>query len=487
MKKLKDILYRVPIEAVRGSTDIGVLDIAFDSRKVQQGTVFIAQKGTLSDGHTFIDQAIASGAVAVIYENEPRTYFENITYIRVEDSDTALAQIAANFYENPSERLILVGVTGTNGKTTVATLLHQLFTKAGFKSGLLSTVKIVIDTKFFDATHTTPDSLAINKYLRAMVDAGCTYCFMEVSSHGIAQKRTAALHFKGGIFTNLSQDHLDYHKTFADYRNVKKRFFDGLPKTAFAITNSDDKNGNFMLQNTAAVKKTYGIQNIADVQGKILESQLNGMLLQIDKQEVWVQLIGNFNASNLLAIYATATTLGLSSEEVLLHISTLKSVTGRFQFIVSKSKITAIIDYAHTPDALENVLKTITSIRTKNEQLITVLGCGGNRDKEKRAQMGRIATNESDTVIFTSDNPRDEDPYAIIKAMEEGVESQNSNRYISIENRRQAIKTACKLAKSGDIILIAGKGHETYQEIKGVKHHFNDMEEVVAHLELLSK
>lgn len=487
MKKLKDILYRVSIEAVRGSTDIEVLDLAFDSRKVQQGTVFIAQKGTQSDGHLFIDQAIASGAIAVVYENEPCNYFENVTYIRVEDADIALAQIASNFYDNPSEQLFLVGVTGTNGKTTIATLLYQLFTKAGFKSGLLSTVKIAINTDFYDATHTTPDSLAINKYLRAMVDAGCSYCFMEISSHGIAQKRTSALHFKGGIFTNLSQDHLDYHKTFADYRNVKKSFFDELPKTAFAISNGDDKNGSFMLQNTAAIKKTYGIQNIADVHGKVLESQLNGMLLQINKQEVWVQLIGNFNASNLLAIYTTATTLGLSSEEVLLHMSTLKSVTGRFQFIVSKNNITAIIDYAHTPDALENVLKTIADIRTQNEQLITVLGCGGNRDKEKRSQMGRIATNESDTVIFTSDNPRDENPHTIIEAMESGVESQNSNRYISIEDRRQAIKTACKLAKSGDIILIAGKGHETYQEIKGVKHHFNDMEEVVAHLELLNK
>lgn len=487
MKKLKDILYRVSIDAVRGNTDIDVTGLAFDSRKVEPGMVFIAQKGTQSDGHQFIGQAIAAGAKTVIYENEPIDYAEHITYVRVEDADEALAQMASNYYDNPSEELILVGVTGTNGKTTIATLLYQLFTKAGFKSGLLSTVKIAIGADFFAATHTTPDSLAINKYLRTMVDAGCSYCFMEVSSHGIAQKRTSALHFKGGVFTNLSQDHLDYHKTFAEYRNVKKAFFDSLPKTAFAISNADDKNGNFMLQNTVANKKTYSIQNVADVHGKVLESQLNGMLLQINQQEVWVQLIGNFNASNLLAIYATATSLGLSSEEVLVHISTLKSVSGRFQYIVSKTNITAIVDYAHTPDALENVLKTIADIRTRNEQLITVVGCGGNRDKDKRPQMGRIATNESDTVIFTSDNPRNEDPYEIIEAMEKGVEPQNSNRFLSIEDRRQAIKTARKLAKSGDIILIAGKGHETYQEVKGVKHHFNDMEEVVAHLELLDK
>ena len=340
----------------------------------------------------------------------------------------------------------------------------------------MSTVKVVIGGENFPATHTTPDSVAINRYLSQMVDAGCSYCFMEVSSHGIAQKRTTALNFKGGVFTNLSLDHLDYHKTFAEYRNVKKAFFDTLSKTSFAITNADDKNGNYMVQNTSARKISYSIQNPADVYGKVIENQFNGMLLQINNQEVWVQLIGKFNASNLLAIYATATELGLTSDEVLLHLSTLKSVSGRFQFIVSKTNITAIVDYAHTPDALENVLKTISEIRTRNEQLITVVGCGGNRDKEKRPQMARIATNESNTVIFTSDNQRDEDPYEILCEMEKGVEPQNTNRYLTIEDRHQAIRTACKMANNGDIILIAGKGHEEYQEIKGVRHHFNDME-----------
>lgn len=487
MKKLKDILYRVSIDAVRGTTDLEVADVVFDSRKVVPDSVFIAQKGTVSDGHQFIGKAISSGARAIVYEDDPQEFVEGITYVRVENANEALAHIASNFYGNPSSQLTLVGVTGTNGKTTIATLLHQLFTKAGYKAGLLSTVKVVIGGENFPATHTTPDSVAINRYLRQMVDAGCSYCFMEVSSHGIAQKRTTALNFKGGVFTNLSLDHLDYHKTFAEYRNVKKAFFDTLSKTSFAITNVDDKNGNYMLQNTSARKISYSIQNPADVYGKVIENQFNGMLLQINNQEVWVQLIGKFNASNLLAIYATATELGLTSDEVLLHLSTLKSVSGRFQFIVSKTNITAIVDYAHTPDALENVLKTISEIRTRNEQLITVVGCGGNRDKEKRPQMARIATNESNTVIFTSDNPRDEDPYEILREMEKGVEPQNTNRYLTIEDRHQAIRTACKMANNGDIILIAGKGHEEYQEIKGVRHHFNDMEEVINHLNEFNK
>jgi len=487
LKKLKDILYKVSIDAVRGTTDVVVSDIVFDSRKVTPNSAFIAQKGTLSNGHDYIEKAIASGATSIIYEDDPQNFADGVTYIRVEDANEALAHIASNFFDNPSSQLTLVGVTGTNGKTTIATLLHQLFTKAGFKTGLLSTVKIIIGTEEFPATHTTPDSITINRNLREMVNAGCSYCFMEVSSHGIAQKRTAALNFKGGVFTNLSHDHLDYHKTFAEYRNVKKSFFDSLAKTSFAITNADDKNGAFMLQNTSAKKITYSIQNVADVHGKILESQFNGMLLNVNQHEVWVQLIGKFNASNLLAIYTTAIELGLSSEEVLLHLSTLKSVSGRFQFIVSKTQITAIVDYAHTPDALENVLKTISEIRTRNEQLITVVGCGGNRDKEKRPVMARIATEMSDTVIFTSDNPRDEDPYEILREMEAGVEPQNSNRYLTIEDRHQAIKTACKMANSSDIILIAGKGHEDYQEIKGVKHHFNDLEEVINYLNEFNK
>ena len=487
MKKLKDILYRVSLDAVRGTTDVVISDIVFDSRKVTPNSAFIAQKGTLSNGHDYIEKAIELGAIAVIYEDNPATFHEGITYVKVEDANDALAHIAANFYDNPSSKLTLVGVTGTNGKTTIATLLHQLFTKAGYKVGLLSTVKILIGDTTYPATHTTPDSITINRFLNQMVQEGCTHCFMEVSSHGIAQKRTAALDFKGGIFTNLSHDHLDYHKTFAEYRNVKKSFFDSLAKTSFAISNADDKNGAFMLQNCSAKKVMYSIQNVANINGKIIESQFNGMLLNINHHEVWVQLIGKFNASNLLAIYATATELGLTQEEVLVHLSTLKSVSGRFQFIVSPSKITAIVDYAHTPDALENVLKTIAEIRTLNEQLITVVGCGGNRDKEKRPVMARIATEMSNTVIFTSDNPRNEDPYEILKDMEAGVEAQNTNRYITIEDRHQAIKTACKMAQAGDIILIAGKGHEDYQEIKGVKHHFNDLEEVIQFLNEFNK
>jgi len=487
LKKLKDILYKVSIDAVRGSTSLDISDIVFDSRKITPNCVFIAQKGTVSNGHDYIEKAIENGATAIVYEDDPAVFSDHVTYVKVADANKALAFIAANFYDNPSEKLSLVGVTGTNGKTTIATLLHQLFTKAGYKVGLLSTVKILIGNDAFPATHTTPDSIAINNYLNQMVQAGCSYCFMEVSSHGIAQKRTDALVFKGGIFTNLSHDHLDYHKTFAEYRNVKKSFFDSLPKTAFAISNADDKNGAVMLQNCDAKKTMYSIQNVADVNGKIIESQFNGMLLNINNQEVWVQLIGKFNASNLLAIYATALELGLSKEEVLVHLSTLQSVSGRFQFIVSKTKITAIVDYAHTPDALENVLKTIAEIRTFNEQLFTVVGCGGNRDKEKRPVMARIATENSDTVILTSDNPRNEDPFEILKEMEAGVEAQNTNKYLTIEDRHQAIKTACKMAKEGDIILIAGKGHEDYQEIKGVKHHFNDLEEVINFLNEFNK
>lgn len=487
MKQLKDILYKVSIDAVKGATNVEVAAIVFDSRKITPNCVFVAQKGTVSNGHDYIDLAVTNGASVIVYEDAPQNFTENVTYIQVSNANKALAQIAANFYDNPSEKLALVGITGTNGKTTIATLLHQLFTKAGYKVGLLSTVKILVGANEYPATHTTPDSVSINSYLNQMVEAGCTHCFMEVSSHGIAQERTYALAFKGGIFTNLSHDHLDYHKTFAEYRNVKKSFFDSLAKTSFAISNADDKNGAYMLQNCSAKKITYSIQNVADVHAKILESQFNGMLLNINNQEIWVQLIGKFNALNLLAIYAAATQLGLTNEEVLVHLSTLKSVSGRFQFIVSKTNITAIVDYAHTPDALENVLKTISEIRTFNEQLITVVGCGGNRDKEKRPVMGRIATEMSDSVIFTSDNPRNEDPYQILKEIEAGVEPQNTNRYLTIEDRHQAIKTACKMATNGDIILIAGKGHEDYQEIKGVKHHFNDLEEVSKFLNEFSK
>jgi UDP-N-acetylmuramoyl-L-alanyl-D-glutamate--2,6-diaminopimelate ligase len=407
--------------------------------------------------------------------------------VQVNDTNEALAFLSANFYDNPSEKIKLVGVTGTNGKTTIASLLYQLFKNAGYKVGLLSTVKIMVDTEEFKATHTTPDSLTLNYYLDQMVQEGCEFCFMEVSSHGIHQKRTAALHFSGGVFTNLSHDHLDYHNTFAEYRDVKKSFFDYLPKSAFAISNSDDKNGVVMLQNTKAKKITYALKSYADYKAQILENQLSGLLLKINDNEVWVKLIGSFNAYNLLAIYAVAVELGIEQFEALRLLSELESVSGRFQFIVSDSKITAIVDYAHTPDALENVLQTIENIRTKNEQLITVVGCGGDRDKTKRPVMANIASTLSDKAIFTSDNPRTENPEIIIQEMEQGVEPQNFKKTISILDRKQAIKTACQLANPNDIILIAGKGHETYQEINGVKYDFDDLQIVTELLQQLNK
>jgi UDP-N-acetylmuramoyl-L-alanyl-D-glutamate--2,6-diaminopimelate ligase len=475
---LRDILYKVAIEQVKGLTDLDVAKIEFDSRKVEEGDAFVAIHGTLSDGHAYIEKAISLGATSVVCEKLPENIAEGITYIVVNNTHAALALMAANYYGNPSESLKLVGVTGTNGKTTIATLLYQLFKNAGYKSGLLSTVKIMVDETEYPATHTTPDSLTINRYLREMVNEGCDYCFMEVSSHGIHQHRTSGLLFAGGIFTNLSHDHLDYHATFAEYRDVKKSFFDHLPKTAFAITNADDKNGQVMLQNTVAKKFAYSLKSFADYKAQILENQLSGLLLKINGQEVWVKLIGTFNAYNLLAIYGTAINLGLEEIEVLRLLSELESVSGRFQFIVTPSKITAIVDYAHTPDALENVLKTIEDIRTRNEKLITVVGCGGDRDKTKRPEMAKIASSMSDQAIFTSDNPRSEVPEDIIEDMEKGVEPQDYKKTVAIIDRKQAIKLACQLAQPNDIILIAGKGHETYQEIKGVKYDFDDMEVV---------
>jgi UDP-N-acetylmuramoyl-L-alanyl-D-glutamate--2,6-diaminopimelate ligase len=484
---LKDILYKVAIEAVKGSTEIAVNKIEFDSRNIQENDVFVAIRGTVSNGNDFIEKAINLGAVAVICDVLPEVIVVGVTYIQVKDTNSALAYMANNYYDNPSSKLKLVGITGTNGKTTVASLLYQLFKKAGYKVGLLSTVKIMVDEVEYKATHTTPDSLTINYYLNEMVAIGCDYCFMEVSSHGVHQKRTEGLHFEGGVFTNLSHDHLDYHPTFAEYRDVKKSFFDHLPKTAFALTNIDDKNGLVMLQNTYAKKLTYALKSYSDYKAQILENQLSGLLLKINDNEVWVKLIGTFNAYNLLAIYGTAVQLGIESFEALRLLSELESVSGRFQFIVSNEKITAIVDYAHTPDALENVLKTINDIRTKNEQLITVVGCGGDRDKTKRPIMANIATQMSDKVIITSDNPRTENPSTIIAEMEAGVEPQNYKKSLSIEDRKQAIKTACQLANPNDIILIAGKGHETYQEINGVRHDFDDMKIVKEFLEQLSK
>ena len=474
MKLLKDILYRVTINRVIGSTSVAINNIEFDSRKIEFNDVFVAIKGVLSDGHNYIEKATDLGALVIICEKIPDKIINGITYVEVDNSNIALSVLAANYYGNPSDDIQLIGITGTNGKTTVATLLYKLFKKAGFKVGLLSTVKILIDNKEYKATHTTPDSLTINKYLKEMVDEGIEFCFMEVSSHGIDQMRTRNLNFKGAVFTNLSHDHLDYHKDFAAYRDVKKMFFDQLPKNAFALTNSDDKNGKYMLQNTKAKKYTYALKSIADYKSQVLENQFNGLLLKINGQELWVKLIGNFNAYNLLAIYAVADLLGLENLEILQLMSELESVDGRFQYVVSKNNITAIVDYAHTPDALKNILETINAIRSKNEDLITIVGCGGDRDVAKRPKMGNIAASLSSKVIFTSDNPRSENPATIIESMEKGVSGENFNKTLSIADRKQAIKTACQLAKNGDIILIAGKGHETYQEINGKRIDFDD-------------
>jgi UDP-N-acetylmuramoyl-L-alanyl-D-glutamate--2,6-diaminopimelate ligase len=484
---LKEILYKVAIEVVHGSTDVEVNNIHFDSRKIESNDAFVAIRGAVSNGHDFIDKAISLGASAIICDVLPENLTEKITYIKVKDTNTALAYLATNFYDNPSPKLQLVGVTGTNGKTTIASLLYQLFKKAGYKVGLLSTVKIMVDEVEHKASHTTPDSLTINYFLNEMIEAGCEYCFMEVSSHGIHQKRTEGLHFVGGVFTNLSHDHLDYHPTFAEYRDVKKSFFDNLPKTAFVISNIDDKNGAVMMQNTKAKKCTYALKTYADYKAIIIENQLSGLLLKINEQEVWVRLIGTFNAYNLLAIYGVAVELGIEKLEVLRLLSELESVSGRFQFIVSKEKITAIVDYAHTPDALENVLSTINDIRTKNEQLITIVGCGGDRDKTKRPIMANIASEMSNKAILTSDNPRTENPETIIAEMEAGITPINFKKFMSITDRKQAIKTACQLAQPNDIILIAGKGHETYQEVNGIRHNFDDMQIVKEMLEQLNK
>jgi UDP-N-acetylmuramoyl-L-alanyl-D-glutamate--2,6-diaminopimelate ligase len=455
-----------------------VENIVFDSRKVAHNDVFVAQKGVSADGHLYIDKAINKGATAIVCERFPHAQKEGITYIQVADANIALAIMSSNFYDNPSAKISLVGVTGTNGKTTIASLLYQLFKKAGYKVGLLSTVKILVNETEFKATHTTPDSISINFYLDKMIDVGVDFCFMEVSSHGIHQKRTEGLTFAGGIFTNLSHDHLDYHKTFAAYRDVKKTFFDSLPKSAFALTNIDDKNGNFMLQNSKAKKKTYALQTVADFKVKILEKQLSGTLISVNGIEVWTKLIGVFNIYNLTAIIATAELLGLEKIEVLTIISELESVSGRFEYLISESGITAIIDYAHTPDALKNVLETINDIRTGNEKVITVVGCGGDRDKTKRPKMAHIASQLSTQAVFTSDNPRTESPQIILEEMEVGVSAENYRKTLLVLDRRQAIKTACKFAEPGDIILIAGKGHENYQEINGVRTHFDDLEEV---------
>ncbi len=476
MKLLSDILQNISIVKTNGNIDVPVNQLVFDSRKVTEKDVFFAVKGVLSNGHDFINKAIENGAKAIVYEDASIEIPNNVTAVLVNNTNSALAKMASDFYNNPSDKLKLIGITGTNGKTTIATLLYNLFKKAGFKTGLLSTVAVKIDDVDYQATHTTPDSVTINKYLAEMVNKGVTHCFMEVSSHGIHQKRTEGLHFSGGVFTNLSHDHLDYHKTFKDYRDTKKQFFDNLPKTAFALVNIDDKNGAVMLQNTKAAKRTYALKTLADYQTKVIENSLQGMLLKINNHEVWTRLIGYFNAYNITAIYGVAVELGLEEHETLRWISELESVSGRFQYVTSKSGIVAIVDYAHTPDALKNVLETIENVKRNTTKIITVVGCGGDRDKAKRPKMGFIASQLSNQAIFTSDNPRTENPDTIIEEMEKGVSKENQQKILSITNRKQAIKTAIKLAKKTDIILIAGKGHENYQEINGVKHHFDDME-----------
>ena len=487
MKLLKDILYKVSVNTIYGDTNLEISRIDFDSRAVKEGSLFVAQRGVSVDGHSFIDKAIRLGATSVICEVLPEQKQENITFIQVDDSNTSLAIIASNFYDNPSSKLKLIGVTGTNGKTTIASLLYQLYKKAGFKVGLLSTVQILVDTIVYESTHTTPDSVSINNYLNQMIVQGVTHCFMEVSSHGIHQKRTAGLDFSGGIFTNLSHDHLDYHNSFASYRDVKKIFFDALPKTAFALTNLDDKNGAIMLQNTKAKKRTYALKTLADYKAKIIEKSFSGTLLSINGVEVWTKLIGTFNAYNLAAIIGTAYELGMDKLEALTIVSQLESVSGRFEHFVSDTGVIAIVDYAHTPDALKNVLETINDIRTDNEKLITVVGCGGNRDKTKRPKMAHIAPQLSTQSIFTSDNPRTENPETILEEMELGVSEENLIKTITILDRRQAIKTACKFSEAGDILLIAGKGHENYQEINGEQFYFDDLVEVKKYFNLLKK
>ena len=473
---LEELIKGLKTVSVCGQTDIEITGVNIDSRRIKEGHLFIAQRGTQVDGHKFIPKAIELGAKAVLCEVLPEEKAEGVTYVQVESTEDVAGKVATIFYGDPSRKLKLVGVTGTNGKTTIATLLHNMFRKLGYKCGLLSTVCNYIEDEAVPADHTTPDPIELNYLLSRMVDAGCQYAFMECSSHAIAQKRIGGLDFAGGLFTNLTRDHLDYHKTFENYRNAKKAFFDQLPKTAFAITNADDKNGMVMVQNTKATVKTYSTRTMADFKAKILESHFGGMYLEIDGREVGVQFIGKFNVSNLLAVYGAAVMLGEKPENVLLVMSTLKSVSGRLDPIQSPEGYTAIVDYAHTPDALENVLNAIHEVLEGKGHVITVCGAGGNRDKGKRPLMAQEAVKQSDKVIITSDNPRFEEPQDIINDMLAGLDDQQMKKVVSIVDRREAIRTACMLAQKGDVILVAGKGHEDYQEIKGVKHHFDDKE-----------
>ena len=484
---LSDILNGVDVLDILGNKEIEISEIVFDSRKAVKNSLYIAIKGTLVDGHQYIPSAIEKGAKAIVCEVLPEQKEEGIIYIKVENSSKVLGLLASNFYGNPSKGLILVGVTGTNGKTSVSTLLFDIFKKMGYSSVLISTVEYRIGDEVFPSTHTTPDIITLNKILYKAVEQGCQYAFMEVSSHGIHQGRIDGLNFRIAGFTNITHDHLDYHKTFLEYLNTKKRFFDELPQTAVAITNIDDKNGLVMLQNTKAKKKTYAVKTLADYHGKLLELDFNGMLLDFNGKEFWTTLTGKFNVYNLLLVFAIARELGFEENGILTTISQLKRVNGRFEVLKSQGGIIFVVDYAHTPDALENILDSINEIRTKNERLITVFGCGGDRDREKRPEMGKVATRKSTLAIITSDNPRTEDPAQIIKEIEAGVESQNFSKYITIPDRKEAIKMAIKFAEPKDIVLLAGKGHETYQEIKGVRHHFDDKETILELVNIMGK
>ena len=474
MKKLKEILKNIEIVSITRTENIKINSVNFDSRKIESGDLFVAVRGTQVDGHIFIDQVIENGAVAVVCEEIPKNLKKNVTYIIVKDSKYALGFICSNYFDNPSSKLKLTGVTGTNGKTTVVTLLHKLFTKLGYHCGLLSTIENKIGETVISSTHTTPDAFQINKLLNKMVKQGCSHCFMEVSSHAIDQNRIAGLDFTGAVFTNITHDHLDYHKTFDSYLKSKKKFFDELSDRAFALSNIDDKNGQFVLQNTKALKNTYSLKKPSDYKTKIIENQIEGLQLNINNKDIWFKLIGEFNAYNLISVFATAVLLGENEAEVLQSLSEIEGPEGRFEYIKSSNQILGIVDYAHTPDALENILKTISAIRKNYERIITVCGAGGDRDKRKRSLMGKIATRLSDKVILTSDNPRSENPEKIIEEMKESFDTEDKMKTLSITNREEAIKTACALAQPGDIILVAGKGHEKYQEIKGIKYPFND-------------
>lgn len=488
MKTLRDIIYDIKIKTVIGTTDVEVGMLYLSSLEVKEQGLFVALKGFTADGHKYIESAIQNGAVAIICEDLPEVLVENITYIQVLDSTVALALAARNFYDNPSSNLKLVAVTGTNGKTSVATLLFKLYTKLGYKVGLLSTVENKIGEEIIPASHTTPNAIALNQLLARMVDEGCDYAFMEASSHAIHQRRTYGLDFDGAIFTNLTHDHLDYHETFKNYLNAKKMLFDELPKTAFSLVNADEKNGVIIPQNTKAKKYTYALKSQADFTIKILETDFSGMIVSIDGTEIHTKLIGDFNAYNLLSVYGAAMLLDADRTEVLVALSTLVGAEGRFEYLISKEqKIVAIVDYAHTPDALKNVLETINKIKKGNEQVITVVGCGGDRDATKRPVMAAIASKMSDKAILTSDNPRSENPEEIISEMQAGVEIIHKRKVLSITDRTEAIKTACMLANENDIILIAGKGHEKYQDIKGVKYPFDDKEKVKNAFEILHK